>query len=154
MAFEARSTEVLKHFRSTAFLPSPSAQVHDLSLRRFTGDDAHEMRPPTLQRAAPFLQVQRLVVSAGDAGLVPADMAKHHLDDMWRDMETIMQASRERAPEIVRPPIKHLAMARLSNTRVELSLALRPALEAASSAIAEGMIPRRAIRGDPSGKCF
>ena len=95
---------------------STLAQLHDLA-RTPSANNLVDMIGPALQRAAALVEVERLVVHAGHAGLVPADVPKDRLDDMRRHAEALMQRGRERAAEIVQPPLE-----RLIETRVEIGL--------------------------------
>ena len=52
------------------------------------------MGAPALERAAPLVQVNRFVVSAGDPTLVTTDVTEDHFDHVRRDAEAFVQRRR------------------------------------------------------------
>jgi hypothetical protein len=113
------------------------------------------MRAPAFEHAAALIQIVRPIINAADTTLVTTDMAENRLDHVRRDVEPIMQGGRNAAAKIVqRPILQRLAMVRLRNARIELSLALRPPLKSPLDPSAENMIPRRTIGGAAVRLCF
>src|SRR6266478_6504819 len=61
--------------------PAPERHHH---LRALAGDEPAEVRGPSRQSAPALVEIDRLVVDAGNAALMPTDMTKDDLDDVRR----------------------------------------------------------------------
>jgi hypothetical protein len=81
------------------------AQSDYLCARRLVAHEASDVVGPTLQRATPLDEVHGAIVDTADSALM-TDMAQNYFDNVWLDVESLVQSGRQAAAKIMMAPVR------------------------------------------------
>src|SRR5262245_40345183 len=101
-----RPAGVVRHPGRPLDFSTPTTQFHNGVARFLAADECIDVRSPPLKPAATLIEVQRLVVDAGNARLVPTGMTEDRLDNVRCNRKSLMQRRRQRPTKVVQRPIK------------------------------------------------